>query len=226
MPVSPPLPHRSSLVTSLSVLMVVGSLGLAPSVRAGASSAVASLVAHDAEGLAARIRADAQRGDSAAMTSVKVVKGCCGVRVLAVYERARPGRFARYGAYNLELVIGRVGKIEKIEITEYTTHRDYHFKRETGSPTYSIDIGSAAEHWSIGIGHAYHPDDIYTTGKVAYHYEEAQLTAVELQTLFTQALAVLTKAERHAPVSKEAYRHPGLPCGLPEHQACEPGGRW
>jgi hypothetical protein len=34
------------------------------------------------------------------------------------------------------------------------------------------------------------------------------------------------KAEAHSPVSQEAYLHPGLPCGLPARQACEPGGRW
>jgi hypothetical protein len=210
----------------LTLLVAAGSIGLAPSVQAGTMPPVVTLAAHDAESLASRIQADARRGGPAAMTSVKVVKGCCGVRGLELYERARAGSFARYGAYYLEVVTGRGGKLEKVRIIEYPTHRGYNFTGEASSRTYSFGIAPTMGQWSIVTGHAYHPDDRYTTAKVAYHYEEAQLTTAELQALYTQALTVLTKAEHHAPVSQETYLHPGLPCGLPENQACEPGGRW
>lgn len=160
------------------------------------------------------------------MTGVKVQHGCCGVRALEVYERARSGSFARYGAYLLELVTGRDGRIEKVQLSEFPTHRGYHFSGEVGSDTYNIDIGPSRGSWSISVGHAYHPDLIYTTGKVQLHEGVAQLTTAELQVLYEQAVAVLKKAEDHALVSEEAYLHPGLPCGLPEYQACEPGGKW
>jgi hypothetical protein len=161
------------------------------------------------------------------MTAVKVIKGCCGVRALEVYERARAGHFARYGAYNFELVTGRGGKIEKIAIHEFPTRRGYNFEGEVGSPTYSIGIGPSQGRWEIGVSHAYHVDDHYTTGKVVFHDPSlAELTVAELQALYDQALAVVKKAGNHAPVSEEAYLDAGLPCGLPENQACEPGGRW
>ncbi len=159
------------------------------------------------------------------MTAVKVVKGCCGVRALEVYERARPGSFARYGVYYIQLVT-KGASIQKLAIDEFTTKRGYRFGEAYGETPYSIDIGPTQGHWSISVGHAYHPDEEYTTDKVVLHSQEAELTASELQTLYDQALTVVKKAETHSPFSKEEYLHPGLPCGLPEHQACEPGGRW
>ena len=159
------------------------------------------------------------------MTAHKVVHGCCGVVALEVYERARSGSFARYGVYYLQLVT-KGTTIQKLAISEFTTKRGYRFGEAYGETPYSIDLGPTQGHWSITVGHAYHPDDEYTTGKVVFHSQEAELTEPELQTLYDQALAVVKKAEDHAPVSEEAYLDAGLPCGLPEHQACEPGGRW
>jgi hypothetical protein len=205
--------------------LVAGSLVIAPTVQAGSPPEVIKQVAHDAQSLAMRIRHDARRGGSVSMTAVKVVKGCCGVRALEVYERARPGSFAHYGVTYLQLVT-QGASIQKVAIHEFTTKRGYRFGEAYGETPYSIDIGPTQGHWSISVGHAYHPDEEYTTGKVVLHSQEAELTAAELQVLYAQALAVLTKAEHHAPVSEEAYLHPGLPCGLPENQACEPGGRW
>jgi hypothetical protein len=194
-----------------------------PAGRAAVS--IDSLVARDVGSLAARIQHDGRRGGSAAMTAVKVIKGCCGVRALEVYERARPGSFARYGVYYLQLVT-KGASIQKMAISEFTTKRGYRFGEAYSETPYSIDIGPTQGHWSISVGHAYHPDEEYTTGKVMFHSQEADLTAAELQTLYGQALAVIKKAEDHLPVSDEEYLHPGLPCGVPEHQACEPGGRW
>ena len=164
-----------------------------------ASAAVAELVAHDASSLAGRIRSDARRGGSSSMTAVKVVKGCCGVRALEVYERAKAGSFARAGVYFLELVTQH-GSIEKVAISEFTTKRGYKFGEAYDETPYSFDMGPSRGHWSIGVGHAGHPDLIYTTGKVRLHEGATQLTASELQVLYEQALGVLNKASDHAPL--------------------------
>lgn len=221
-------PCRRSLASTCAVLiaLMIWVMAIAPMVQAGSPPEVIKLAAHDAQNLAARIQAAARRRGSTAMTSVKVITGCCGVRALEVFERARPGSVPRYGVYYLGLVTKPGGRIEKITLSEDTTKRGYRLGAATDGPEYSFGLGPGHGNWSIVVGHAHHHDDRYTTEKVAYHYEEAQLTAEGLQALYAQALAVLTKAERHAPVSEEVYLHPGLPCGLPEHQACEPGGRW
>ena len=159
------------------------------------------------------------------MTAVKVTHLCCGGLGIVIDERSRPGSFAHYGVYDLELIASRGGTIESVAIGEFTTHRGYHFVGEI-SELYGFSIAPGQGNWSVGVSHASHFDDRYTTGTVGLHYEEAELTAAELQVLYEQALAVLTKAENHAPVTEETYLHPGLPCGLPEHQACEPGGKW
>ncbi len=164
------------------------------------------------------------------MTVVNVVHGCCGVVALEVDERSRPGKAARYGVYNLTLVTSPHG-IDQIKVSESRTRGPYHLGGSV-SVLYSFEIAPGGNarlnegNWVVGIGHTFHADDHWTTGKVEDHVEEAEMTPAELQVLDGQALAVLGKAESHAAVSQEAYLRPGLPCGLPEQQACEPGGRW
>jgi hypothetical protein len=158
-------------------------------------------VAHDASILAAQIRSDARRGGSSSMTAVKVVKGCCGVVALEVYERARPGSLARSGVYFLELVTQH-GVIEKVAISELTTKPGYTFGEAYDGTPYSIDMGPARGNWSIGVDDAGHPDLVYTTGTVQLHEGVTQLTTQELQVLYQHALSVLTRARNHAPLVK------------------------
>jgi hypothetical protein len=235
---SPQLPQRRSWRWSIAALLAIVVLWSAdtasPARSAGrsahaASREVATLAAHDAAYLAGRIRAAASRPGS--QTIVKVLHGCCGVVALEVYERSRPGRTARFGVYGLSLVTSP-HMIDQIKVFEDKTHGPYHLGEAIASELYSFELspdGNARPHegnWGIGVSHPFHADDHWITGKVAYHYEEAELTAAELQVLDGQALSVLNKAESHTPVSQEAVLAPGLPCGLPENQACEPGGRW
>lgn len=227
-----PSRRRVAAAIASSILALVLWMAIEPSPARSAGTAhaasreVAELVAQDAGKLAGRIRADARRGGSPAMTTSKVVYGCCGVVALEVYERARAGSFARYGVYYMELVTQH-GAIEKVSISELTTKRGYRFGEAYEETPYSIDMGpGSGGYWVIGLGHPSHPDSHWTTAKVQYHGNEAELTPAELQAIYSQAVGVLAKAEAHDPLSEAAYLHPGLPCGLPEHQACEPGGTW
>jgi len=189
-----------------------------------ASDTVAGLVARDAAALAMAMRHDAVHHGPRSKTVVNEVSGCCGVHAVEVFERAHSGRIA-HGVYQLILVT-KGGRTQQLRITEFTAHGWGHLPLKNASQLYEFLVGPTRGSWRISIGHAYHSDIHYTTGKVAFHYEEAQLTPAELTVLYNQALSVLTKAEHHLPVSTEAYLHPGLPCGRPERQACEPGGRW
>lgn len=225
--------QRLSLLAALAavVLWVAGEsqpARSAPSAHA-ASREVAGLAAHDAAYLAGRIRAAASRRGS--QTIVKVLHGCCGVVALEVYERSRPGRTARFGVYGLTVVTSP-HMIDQVKVFEDKTHGPYHLGEAIASQLYSFEIAPGGNarlnegNWTVGVSHPFHADAHWTTGKIEDHVEEAELTAAELQVLYGQALAVLNKAENHAPITTEAYLAPGLPCGLPEHQACEPGGRW
>jgi hypothetical protein len=196
-----------------------------------ASAQVTSLAARDAANLAAIIRHDAHLSGSSAPSGTKIQTGCCGVRVLTVWYRSRLGPHARHGAYLFQLVSHR-GVIDKIVLAEGSSHGAFQYpKSALTDELYSFAIvregaDSGRLHWGIVLKHPNRADDRYTTGTVAFHYEEAELTAASLAQLYQQALSVVRKGERREPVTTEPYLHPGLPCGLPQNQACEPGGPW
>jgi len=229
---APPISRFTRLVPSLAAAVLISAAAGSSSVGAQdarpdglASDTVSGLVARDAAALAMATRHDAVHHGPRSKTVVKEVSGCCGVHALEVFERARASSLAHEGVYQFILVTKGL-EIQQIRITEFTAHGWGHFPLENASQLYEFLVGPTRGSWRISIGHAYHSDIHYTTGKVPLHTEEANLTAAELGTLYGQARLVLTKAEHHLPVSTEAYLHPGLPCGLPGHQACEPGGRW
>jgi hypothetical protein len=250
MPMLQPRPRAFGPLFIALVALILGAAIEPPAARAGmsndalsgrsASAAVATLVAQDAGKLAGRIRSDAHRGGPSSLTAVKVVKGCCGVRALEVYERARPGSFARAGVYFLELVTQH-GSIEKVAISELTTKRGYRFGEAYDETPYSVNMGPGRGSWSIGVGRAGHPDLIYTTGTVQPHEGTTQLTASELQVLYEQALGVLTKASDRAPLEPSStaaavdysaavpsvylnvpLAHPERPATIPNYELNEP----
>jgi hypothetical protein len=216
-----------SLASAVSVLVLAGGAG-SPSAaaQADAVSPVSAQAARDARALAARIEADARRG-SPAWRYVERVSGCCGVRAIEVRERARVNASGQVGTYFLTLVRQRHPAIAKVSIVEGVTSRGaYRTRAPHYELLYAVGLAPERRYWTLVTSHAHHADDRYTTDQVAFHHEEAELTAGGLAVLYGQAVQVLTKAEHHLPVSDEEYLRPGLPCGLPTQPACEPGGRW
>jgi hypothetical protein len=199
-----------------SVVVAFGCTGGSPAVAAGraATESVAAVQARDERVLAREIRSAAD-WRTHTPSEVKTLTSRFGVHALEVLYRAKPGSLSRHGAYLLALVTGPHG-IEKIVVAEFRSRRPYVLGTSAGQSTYELD-------WT--------PSDIgftwLSTGTIGYERHptvsnKAILTRTRLEMFYTQALAVIRKAERHAPITKEEELHPGIPCGprAPGEPAC------
>jgi hypothetical protein len=205
------------LRTATSVVVAFGCIGGSLAVAAGrtATESVAAMQARDERVLAREIRSAADRRTHTP-SEVKTVTSPFGVRALEVLYRAKPGSLSRHGAYLLWVVTGPHG-LEKLVVTEFRSRRPYVFGMTAGESTYQLD-------WTPGnIGFTW-----LSTGTIGYEHHhstasnQAILTRTRLEVFYTQALAVIRKAERHAPITKEEELHPGIPCGprAPGEPAC------
>ncbi len=184
------------------------------------------MAARDTQTLASDTLRDYHRGSRGIVT--KLTKGCCGAQVINVYYLAKPGSYAKYGAYGLEAVFahGRLSPstVVSMAIIEFPTYRRYTVGSTARTPTYQLTLSHGAEpDWFADLSFIGHSDLRYTTGEVALHEEATFLTPADLSVFYAQALHVLHKAEAHAPVTLEEYLHPGLPCGLEGDPACVSG---
>lgn len=228
-----PAARRSGLVAALSLVAGLTALASMAAVGHGATAAsnpeqaIARAAAQgDTEALASDMLRDYRRGGPDTIT--KLTKGCCGVRAINVYYLAKPGRYAKYGAYALVAVFadGRLSPstITSIALIEYPTYRRYQAGSTARTPTYSLALARNSQaDWSANLGFIGHSDLSYTTGQVALHEEATFLTPADLSLFYAQALHVLRKAESHAPVTPEEYLHPGLPCDLMDEPVCASG---
>jgi hypothetical protein len=168
---------------------------------AGSASLDANtLAAHDAAILAARIRKDARRASGSPSAEVHVETGCCGVRVLTVLYRARPTRGGKYGAYVVQLVTGRGGTFTSAALLELRTARGYRYGEPQTKLLYQFGLfRKAPPNWGITTYPA--NDTIAPSATPLPPGATKQLTPAELEAAFSQALAVLARAESRAPVS-------------------------
>jgi hypothetical protein len=196
--------HADSMWGTLVALALVLLLALGvDTARAhSASSAVGSLVAHDANVLVGRLRHDWQQGS----THWKIAKapyGCC-----EVYDLARSGRYA-HGVYILQSQFDG-SRVASLRLMEMVTQRGYR-PGDAGSLLYRFSLQAIGKgNWLIELEYFNHASIAYTTAIGPPHSQDGELTASELQTLYEQVLSVFSKAEHHAPVSEEPFLHPGL----------------
>ncbi len=203
---------------------VVGVVVLASAIDAaqGASAestpeqvAARQAAASDLRTLASDVLRDYQRGGRDVIT--KLEKGCCGVRTIEVFYLAKPGSYAKHGAYELRgyFTHGRLSPSTSngVLIAEFPTHGPYHLGATIGTPTYLFQLDAETRGaWTLDASYIERAQLHYTTRASSPHEQITRLTAANLSPFYGQALGVLHKAESHAPVTPETFLHPGLSC--------------
>ena len=188
--------------------------GCACAQPAAAEQQLGRAMAHAAGALAAIIRADARKvaraGDSGAVLAARDHR----TRALRVYYRARPWSYLPwYGAYELQIRMARAF-LGAVTISYFPTPArwSYGAPAEGEGPSYSFTLSSPERHhgWRLSAmdsffgctSHAPAPRGCEGLSQ-ALSFDESEGREAEFRALFKQAIVVLQKAERHAPISGE-----------------------
>jgi hypothetical protein len=205
--------HRDRSFAVISCLIGVGTAAavLLCSAVAGATttSEAEQTMAQEAGVLAALIRTDARNAGSSPTTLVTHANDCCGVKVLTVSYLARPGHYAKYGEYGLELVTFGDGRIEKVTVSTYTT-RHAGFAKEYVESPYAFHIDPRGPNYT-SPGEAY----VVYNGNNFFRAHSAtcsETAPAGVTMLYDQALAVARRAPSRAPLKEEVVLNPGAPC--------------
>jgi len=205
-------------LASASVAVAVATVAL-PGGVAYAAQPEGGRLGHVARALAAVIMHDAQKSRSAARTSVQVSIGCCGRTVLAVDYRARSGEYSPSGVY--KLLVEKEGRtIHRVTVSATPTKTRYSFGARTdATPTFDLSITHSralffGQSWRGEISYDDNPCPFLPPpptasppmpaqcvggGELAVIPEHANVAA--LKEVFEQALAVLSAARHHEPIS-------------------------
>jgi len=181
---------------------------------AGAELPLGRAMARAAGTLAGIIRADARRISRARSSGAVIARRSRGTRQLRVYYRAGPPTHRPwYGAYELKLRTTR-RFLDAVTISYFPTAASWGYgaPAQGEGPSYSFRLLAPGHHrgWRfsaadsfLGCG-AQRPAPGQCEGlSQALGFDEAQGGKREFEALFKQAILVVEKAERHAPISGE-----------------------
>lgn len=181
---------------------------------AAAERPLGRAMARAASALAAIIHGDARKVARARTTGAVLATRCCSTRALSVYYRAGPWSYLPwYGAYELKLETKR-HFLGSVTVSYFPTAASWHYGAPTQGegPSYSFTIDSPDGHrgWRFSA-----LDGFFGCGEPppqiggcegfsqALGFDERQGTTREFAALFEQAIVVVRKAQRHAPISGE-----------------------
>ncbi len=172
-------------------------------------------MARAARGLAAIVRADARRLSLAGQTGAVISRRCCHTRALHVFYRSPPYTYLPwYGAYELTLTSTR-SFLGSVSVTYFPTPRNWLYggppQREGPSYSFTIKAPNHDRGWRfsaidsfLGCPQSRTAASVCEGSSQAIGFDERQQgNAQEFARLFRQAIVVVQKAERHAPISGE-----------------------
>jgi len=195
------------LGTLLAVLMI--------GARPAHADSVVQLFGSYQQSLAARVERDAKRGGHGGQTFVQINPGLAVYRVI---YRARSGKLAKYGAYEVRLEVIR-GEPQKLNVLMFSEPHNFalaqvprlnNFGESPGHGIYDFNSLVLAFPRLIRLDYSGRVEQ-YSVEPVTPRSEEARLTTPEVQELFGQALQIVAKAEHHAPLTVPKVLSPGLP---------------
>jgi hypothetical protein len=171
-------------------------------------------MARAARGLSALVRADASRLAGAAQTGALVSRNCCHTRALQVFYRSPPyGYLPWHGAYELVIRTAR-HFVASVSVSYFPTPANWAYgapgQREGPSYSFTITAPGRRGGWSfsatdsfIGCTGSPSKPGVCEGSSQAIGFGEGQGGAHEFGRLYRQAIVVVQKAERHAPISGE-----------------------
>jgi hypothetical protein len=196
----------------LAVCALTAWCGLASAGPAAASARPsAASLAHSAHILAALVRRSAHGAGRDRSSGVVTIR-CCGHRVLDVYYRARPhARVPWHGTYELELT-RRGAFLESVQVSFFPTAAKWAFGGASAheGPRYAFTIASPrrGRGWHLTVADSFlgcGPSSGAARQCEGFSDElslgQAQLRTRQFKALFSEALRVVRKANRHVPIS-------------------------
>jgi hypothetical protein len=171
-------------------------------------------MARAARGLSALVRADARKLAGAGQTGALVSRHCCRTRALQVFYRSPPYSYLPWhGAYQLTIRTAR-DFLASVSVSYFPTPAQWAYgaPAQREGPSYSFTITAPGRHhgWSFSatdsfIGCAGSPSKpgVCEGASQALGFGEGEGEISEFRRLYRQAIVVVQKAERHAPISGE-----------------------